>query len=75
MHRCAKVASFVGFLAWLLVSALITLVACVVFLLPFLIMLGLDALVGDRAGESLTASPPAPPRQPFAVSSWPRRAA
>jgi hypothetical protein len=76
MHRCAKAASFVGLLVWLLVSALITLVSCVVFLLPFLLLLALDALVGDRAEyNAFSVSPPAPPQRPFAVSRWSRRAA
>ena len=76
MHRCAKAASFVGVVVWFLVSVLITLVSCVVFLLPFLLMLALDALVGDRAEDhALSVSPPAPPQRPFAVSRWARRAA
>jgi hypothetical protein len=76
MHRCEKAASFVGLVLWLLVSALITLVSCVVFLLPFVLLLALDALLGDRsADDALTVSPPAPPQQPFAVPRWSRRAA
>jgi hypothetical protein len=76
MHRCEQAASFVGCVVWLLVSALITLVSCVVFLLPFVLMLVLDALVGDGpANDAITVTPPAPPRQPFAVSRWSRRAA
>jgi hypothetical protein len=52
------------------------LVSCVVFLLPFVLMLVLDALVGDGpANDAITVTPPAPPRQPFAVSRWSRRAA
>jgi hypothetical protein len=76
MHHCEKVASFVGFVIWFLVSALITVLSSVVFLLPFLLMLALDALVGDRAErDALSVSPPAPPQQPFAVSTWSQRAA
>jgi hypothetical protein len=76
MHRCAKAASFVGLVVWLLVSALITLVSCVVFLLPFLLLLALDALVGDQAEyDALSAAPPVPPQPPFTVSRWSRRAA
>ena len=72
MHRWEKAASAVGLLIWLLVSAVITLVACVVFLLPFLVLVALDAIVGDRRADAV--APPAPPRQPFSVS-WARRAA
>ncbi|MDQ1532913.1 MAG: hypothetical protein QOF28_674 [Actinomycetota bacterium] len=76
MHRCAKAVSFLGLLVWLLVSALITLVSCIVFLLPFLLMLALDAIVGDQTEyDALSASPPAPPQRPFALSRWSRRAA
>jgi hypothetical protein len=75
MHRCEKAASAVGLVIWLFVSAVITVVACVVFLLPFLLMVVLDVIVGDRAeADPLTVAPPAPPQQPFAVS-WARRAA
>ena len=76
--RCTgarRAASFIGLLAWLLVSAVITLVSCIVFLLPFLIMLALDALVGDRGRRVVDGVAACAPRQPFAVSSWPRRAA
>jgi hypothetical protein len=75
MYRCARAAGFLGFAVWGVVYVLVLLVVCI-SVLPFLLLFALDALVGERAPEgALTFVPPAPPRQPVAVSTWSRSAA
>jgi hypothetical protein len=76
MHQCAKAAGLVGFAVWCVVYLSVALVVCVIFVLPFLLLVALDALVGERAPEgALTVAPPAPPQQPVAVAIWSRQAA
>lgn len=76
MHRCTRVVGLAGFAAWWVVYLLVALVVCVIFVLPFLLVVALDALVGERAPEdALTVAPPAPPQQPVATTIWSRRAA
>ena len=52
MHRCARVAALVGYAAWCVVYAVVALVTCVIVGLPILLLVTLDALVGERATES-----------------------
>jgi hypothetical protein len=55
---------------------MVAFVVCVVFILPFLLLVVIDELVGERAPRgALTVVPPAPPRRPAAVPVWSHRAA
>jgi hypothetical protein len=76
MHRCTRAAGFVGFAACCVVYLSVALVVCVILVLPFLLLVALDALVGERAPQrALTVAPPAPPQQPVAMTLWSHRAA
>ena len=76
MHRCATALGLVGYGAWCVVYAVVALVTCVIVVFPFLVLVALDALVGERAPESSFAiAPPAPPQQPVSVPVFTRRAA
>ncbi len=76
MHRCATAVGLVGYVAWCVVYAIVALVACVIVGLPLLLLVALDAVVGDRAtGSSLAIVPPAPPQQPVSVPLFTHRAA
>ncbi len=76
MHRCATAVGLVGYAAWCVVYAVVAVVTCVIAVLPFLLLVALDALVGERApvGSSVIA-PPAPPQQPVSVPIFTQRAA
>ena len=76
MHRCAKAAAGAGYAVSRVVVVLIAFVVCVVFVLPFLLLVVLDELVGERAPmRTLTVVPPAPPRRPATAPVWSHRAA
>ena len=76
MHRCATAVGLVGYAAWCVVYAFIALVTCVIVGLPILLLVALDAVVGERApAGSLAIVPPAPPQQPVSVPALTRRAA
>lgn len=74
MHRCATAVGLVGYAVWCIVYAAVALVTCVIVVLPFLLLVALDALIGERTPAGpLTIVPPAPPQQP--VSAFTQRAA
>jgi hypothetical protein len=76
MHRCGRAAALVGYAAWCVVYAVVALVTCVIVGLPILLLVTLDALVGERAPDSsFTMVPPAPPQQPVSVRTLTHRAA
>ena len=76
MHRWERAAALAGFAVWCVAYVLVTVVVCVILVLPFLVLVALDALVGEPVPvETLAAVPPAPPQQPIAVPVWSRRAA
>ena len=76
MRRCGLAAGLVGVVALWVAYAMIEFLICVTFALPFVLMFVLDALLGERASTpNLTAVPPAPPQQPFAVPPPARLAA
>lgn len=76
MHRCATAVGLVGYAAWCVVYAVVALVTCVIAVLPFLLLVTLDALVGERApAGSFAIVPPAPPQQPVSVPVFTHRAA
>ena len=68
MRRCGIAAGLVGVAASWVAYALIELLICLTFALPFALLFILDALVGERAATPLlNVVPPAPPQQPRAV--------
>jgi hypothetical protein len=68
MRRCGMFAALVGIAMWSVVHALVSLVICVIFAVPFALVLAFDALAREHAPTSaMTAVPPAPPRQPVVV--------
>jgi len=76
MHRWERAAALAGFAVWCVAYALVTIVVCVILVFPFLLLVALDALVGEPVPVGpLAAVPPAPPRQPIAVPVLSRRAA
>jgi hypothetical protein len=76
MHRCATAVGLVGYAAWCIVYAVVALVTCVIVVLPFLLLVALDALVGERApAGSFVIAPPAPPQQPASLPRFTQRAA
>lgn len=76
MHRCATAVGLVGYVAGCVVYAVVALVTCVIVVLPFLLLVALDTLVGERAAAgSLAIVPPAPPQQPVSVPVFTQRAA
>jgi hypothetical protein len=76
MHRCRIAAWLVGVVVWGVAYAVVSLVICVIFVLPFLFVLALDALVGERrAPNVIKIAPPAPPQRPKSVAFATRRAA
>ena len=75
MRRCGMFAALVGVVMWSAVHALVSLVICLVFAVPFGLVVAFDALAREREHESvMTAVPPPPPRQPV-VSRPPARLA
>jgi hypothetical protein len=61
-------AALVGVALWWVALAVVALVICVIFAVPFGVVLACDALARERAPRNVTTVvPPAPPRQPFVV--------
>jgi hypothetical protein len=76
MHRSARAAAGTGYAVSRVVVAVVAFVVCVIFVLPFLLLVVLDELVGERAPmRTLTVVPPAPPQRPAEVPVWSHRAA
>ena len=68
MRRCGEAAGLVGIAASWVAYALVELLICLTFAVPFALLFVLDALVGERASKPmLTVVPPAPPQHPVAV--------
>ena len=68
MRRCGMFAALVGVVMWSVVHALVSLVICVIFAVPFGVLLAFDALARERAPRNvMTAVPPVPPRRPVVV--------
>ncbi|HEY5013796.1 MAG TPA: hypothetical protein VIK61_13980 [Acidimicrobiia bacterium] len=68
MRRCGMFAALVGVAVWSAVHALVSLVICVIFAVPFGLVLAFDALAREHAPNGVTtAGAPSPPRQPILV--------
>ena len=68
MRRCGIAAGVIGFAAWCVAHALVSLLVWVIVAIPFGVLLALDALSGEPAAyPTLSVVPPAPPRQPVAL--------
>jgi hypothetical protein len=76
MRRCGIAAGVIGFAVWCIAHALVSLVIWIIVAVPIGLLLAFDALAGERSiSPTLTAVPPAPPRQPVAVPAPTRLAA
>ncbi len=74
MRRCGMLAGLAGVTLWWAAYAVLSIVICIVFALPFVVLFVVDSFFGERP-QRVEASPMLPPRQPDAVLLSERRAA
>ena len=76
MRRCGIAAGIIGFAAWSVAQALLSIVIWLLVAVPFGLLLVLDALADERESHPvMKIVPPAPPRRPVALRAPARLAA